>query len=163
MLFRSTWPPPSWSIEDGGSTLDTWSQCDGCGGVGITGPPVTLAGANGAFAFVDDDSPSSEARMIEGLVTPSFATTGHNNVWLQFRHYYQGLGFAVGEVQISVNNGAFVTLTQYTFDSVNGEIQSIDLSALGANVPNVRIRFFFDDGNEWAWYWLIDSVRIMGF
>jgi hypothetical protein len=150
----TTWPPAGWTIVDGGSTTDTWMHCDGCGN--------TLDGADGAYAMVDSDGAGSGSiSLVEELITPSIDCSGKTSVFLEFYHYYKHIGSGEGRVEVSVDGGAsWNQIVSYTSDTVNGALESFDISTHAAGQADVKIRFLYDDGAEWAWYWLVDDVTL---
>jgi hypothetical protein len=158
LLYESfaAWPPAGWTIVDGGSTTDTWMHCDGCG--------VGLTGADGAYAMVNSDAAGSGSiSLVEELITPSIDCSAKTTVLLEFYHYYNHIGSGEGRVEVSVDGGASWTqIVSYTSDTVNGALESFDISAHAAGQADVKIRFLYDDGSDWAWYWLVDDVTVLG-
>ncbi len=147
--------PGTWTVTDGGAaTGDTW----------VAGQQAGFNNLDGSdCAFVDSDANGNGTHLIETLESPAFNGTGFLSVILEFDHYYRSIeavDFGTVEVwdgtawqQVAVFNndiGAFGA----------PDHQIIDITA-HAN-PAMQVRFHYDDGNTWDYYWLIDNVVING-
>jgi hypothetical protein len=100
--------------------------------------------------------------MQEGLVTPTLDLSAYLTVTLRFDHHFDNLGGSdYAEVQYSTSGqgGPWTPLVTYTSDQ-SGQQVSLDVSAEVAGEANVAFRFYYDDGDDWAWYWKVDDVRV---
>ncbi|MDF1564175.1 MAG: DUF4215 domain-containing protein [Deltaproteobacteria bacterium] len=149
-----TWPLTGWTLQDGSADGHTWGQCSG----------RVLNNSTNAFACVDSDLAGGGVTLSEGLVSPAFDASSHAFVALTFVQYYNDYNAAdSGHVEVSVNGGAsWTTVETYSsVDSINGETATIDLSSIAAGQPSVQVRFRYEDGGTWCWYWLIDTVTVV--
>ncbi|MFH2008257.1 MAG: hypothetical protein ABI333_16860 [bacterium] len=151
-------PPAGWTLEDGGSDGLTWQHCDGCAGAGST--PVTLTNATGGYVFADDDS--ADDMTTEGLVTGAINCAAYTQVALRFVHYFRSWLTSSGAVEVSTDGGNnFTQVALYGGTSTgNGDTVALDLSALAAGQADVRIRFVYDEGSGYAYYWLLDTIEV---
>jgi hypothetical protein len=165
-LWQAAWPdkqmllstgfdsgiPGTWTVDDGYSDDETW----------MTNNPQNWSSEyfNGAFCLVDSDYAGS-VDMNEQLITPSIDCSETVEVILEFSHYfYVCSGDEKCDVDISIDNGAWQNILQYTDSSTGGYI-SEDISAYAAGQSNVRIRWHYYDAN-YDWYWGIDDVKVIG-
>lgn len=144
--------PATWTVTDaGGATGDSW----------ISGLQGGINGLNGTnAAIVDSDANGNGIELIETLTSPVFDTTGAALLYLDFDQFYNNGGgdFAVVEVFDGTN---WVEVLNQTadigaFDAP--DTQHIDITSLSN--ANMQVRFIYNDGNIWAWYWLIDNVIV---
>ncbi len=146
--FETTLLDPAWSIVDGGDTADTWH---------VKNTPDSYG--NGRVMIVDSDS-AGDYFMEEQLIL-QLDCTGLTSIALQFDHhfkYYPVLPHEVGDVDISVSNGAWQNLVRYQSSSFNGRVH-LSLPASAEGQSNVRIRWHYYNA-DWDYYWLIDNVRV---
>lgn len=147
------------TIQDGGTSSDTWINAPS-GGTGNTngdlnGTPHMLADSDGAGTGVT---------MRETLTSPPLDASSFTNGTLQltFLQFFRPLGdSAVVEIY---DGSQWVHLA--TFNSTLGafaapDSQSIDVSAY-ANA-NFQVRFIYDDGGGYNWWWALDNFRVEGF
>jgi hypothetical protein len=152
----TTWPPPMWSIVDGGTTADTWEHCDPLLGSGCDEGEFTIA--TGPFAAVNSDAAGIGPVLDEELVTPTLDCSGASTVTLDFDHNYQYISADFGHVDVSTNGGgSWTTLASYEADtSTNGEHVTLSLTTVAAGQPSVIIRFRYS--GSYDWWWMVDSV-----
>lgn len=147
-----------WTITDGGSTADTWMQCDtgttpGC-------DEGEFGSATGPFALVNSDAAGAGSTCLEELASPAIDCSGYTNVALTFLHNFQASFGDMGEVLISINGGANWT-SVYTIDTdtgTAGETVTLDISALATGQADVRIAFVYTA--DYDWWWMIDDVEV---
>lgn len=150
--FTGGVPPTGWSIVDGGDVGTTWGVCGGTCGLALTG-------GTGEFALIDSDA-AGTVPMDDELITLSVDCTGYTTCQLSFLHYFVASGAGdFGDVDVSINAGAWTNIVSYTTDSSNGENVSVAIPGAGGQ-SDVRIRFRYV-GNYDYW-WLIDDVSIIG-
>lgn len=147
----------AWTIDNGGTTVQTWTTTSAFGG-------ASLNGSN--FLFYDSDGPGNGRTSDETITSPVINTAGISDLTLRFdqffRTYDEG-GFE--EIFVEVFDGTAWELVYYR-NQDDGDIGSwaspdraeLDVSAF-ANA-NFRIRFRFLAG--WDWWWAIDNVSISG-
>ena len=146
-----TWPPTGWTIEDGLSDGHTWGQDDGTA--------RQVDNMDGTYALCDSDGAGRDATMLESLVSPAFDASGASHVWVEMDHYFRSLNdLDFGYVDVSTDGTNWTTVQ--TFADTDQGHSVIDLSAQAAGESNVQIRFRYEDGGSWAWYWAIDNVLV---
>ncbi|MEH6536662.1 MAG: choice-of-anchor J domain-containing protein, partial [Psychroserpens sp.] len=144
--------PATWTVTDeGGATGDSWIS-------GQQGGGNTLNGTN--CAIVDSDTNGNGTELIETLTSPVFDTTGAVALFFDFDQFYNNIGAdsAVVEVFDGTN---WVELLNQTANAGNFDApdeQHIDITAYSN--ANMQVRFIYNDGNDWAWYWLVDNVQV---
>jgi len=148
------------TIIDGGNTTDTWVAAPAGGltsGGDLDGSPMMEADS--------DNAGSGGVTMFETLTSPildasAYMSTGA--LTLSFDQYYRHLGSGSASVEVfdgtTWNQVANFTSTLGAFSAPDS--QSIDITAY-AN-PNLQVRFIYDDGGSWAWYWLVDNFKVEG-
>ncbi|MBC8322645.1 MAG: T9SS type A sorting domain-containing protein [Candidatus Marinimicrobia bacterium] len=151
--------PATWTIEDGGTSIDTWMSPD----------PNHSWSAFGDNLYVICDSDIAGPDYItldEVLITPSMDFSNQMTPYLQFESYYRignYTGFA--ETDISIDGGSnWTNLIEWTSDQgsdISPFTAGVDLSNLAGGESNVKIRFHYSDAGDWAWYWALDNVRIL--
>ena len=143
--------PAAWTITDaGGATGDSWAT----GTVG----GQTLNGSD--VAFVNSDTNGNGTLMVETLTSPIFDTTGATNLILQFDQFYRNIGVDTATIEVFDGAAWVAVLTQTATAGAfnNPDTQLIDLTTYSN--ANMQIRFVYDDGDSWAWYWLLDNVTV---
>ncbi len=164
-LWQAAWPekeillatdfesgiPAGWTVVDGLNDDETWT----------TNNPGERSSEywTGDFCIVDSFWAAS-VDMNEALITPSIDCSGAVEVILEFSHYFEKYSSEKCDVDISIDNGPWQTVLQYTGSSTGGNITE-DISALAADQSNVRIRWHYYDAN-YEDYWGIDNVEIIG-
>ncbi|WP_211234592.1 PKD-like domain-containing protein [Flavobacterium enshiense] len=163
--------PTGWEVENcnnclssGGSNDDEGPfQLSSTNGKRYSGVDYT---SNGKFAIAHGEGITSY------MSTPVFNTFGLTNATLTFKHAYNFLAGAKGEIQLSVNGGStYTTIQTYTgtltptdpFTAAANSV-TIDLNAyLGQG--NLKIRFYYYGidtvpGNPTGSSWAIDDIAI---
>jgi len=138
------------AIDGGGSSGDTWAHS--------TSGSQNLDGTG--YMRVDSDANGNGTHMIETLESPVIdASSVSNSLILEFDHYYRALG---DSATVQVYDGAnWVNVAIYKNSAggwSNPSHEVIDVTAY-ANA-NFQVRFFYDDGNNWAWYWNVDNFSV---
>ena len=147
------------TITDGGTSTDTWVNAPIGGltsGGDLDGTP---------FMEVDSDGAGSGPTLRETLNSPimdasAYMTSG--SLSLIFDHYYNALSSDSGTVEV-FDGLSWVQVAMFDQDlGAFGvpDSQNIDITSY-AN-PNLQVRFVYDDGGSWAWYWLIDNFKVEG-
>ncbi|WP_081988258.1 choice-of-anchor L domain-containing protein [Psychroserpens jangbogonensis] len=144
--------PATWTVTDaGGATGDSWIS-------GLQGGANGLNGSN--VAIVDSDANGDGVELIETLTSPVFDTTGAALLYLDFDQFYNNGGGDSAIVEVFDGTSWVEVLNQTAdignFDAPDG--QHIDITAFSN--ANMQIRFVYNDGNIWAWYWLLDNIIV---
>jgi hypothetical protein len=137
--------------------------------------PFASSSASNGFLYIDSDA--NNTGDADGTTIDAFATTfnpidlsGEPLVILEFQHNYrwwQDLRI----VSVSGDNGA--TWTDFQISDASGnlvgaqnqntenpEITRFDISSIAGGQSQVKIRFNYNDQDYWAWYWVVDDVKI---
>jgi hypothetical protein len=126
---------------------------------GVGFPTVNGTG----LARVDADAAGSANNLIENLDTPGFDASAGNIVIVQFETWYNDyIGLDTGYVQVwdgSVWN-TVMTIGDEFGSSNNPEYVTVIITDHVNPSGDTKVRFRYDDGQTWAFYWLIDNVKI---
>lgn len=113
------------------------------------------------YMRVDSDLNGNGTHMIETMVSPVIdASSIANGLILEFDHHYRPIGTDSGTVEV-YDGATWVTVASY----------NTNIGAFGAPVREVidvtayanaafQVRFHYDDGNSWAWYWAVDNFQL---
>jgi len=106
--------------------------------------------------FIDSDGAGS-GNYVHGLLySPVMDASDAGALFLEFDQYYQHLGAnCFSSVQVFDGADWVEVLFQNT---TTPNHQVIDVTAYANS--DFQVRFEFDDGNHYAWYWAIDNVTI---
>ncbi len=142
---------------DGGTSTDTW-EWQPAGGAAT---PGDLDGTG--FAGVDSDEYGNGAYMREMLVSPPIdagSLPSTSALIVEWDQFYNWIGSDSAAVQVYDGSQWHNILTMHAdYGSFNNpDHRSIDVTAY-ANA-NFKVRFLYDDGNVWAWYWLVDNFHV---
>lgn len=141
--------------------------------------PFQSTTASNGFALINSDGQPNNAdgngAIVANMtnVTP-IDLTGSPNVILTFQHSYRWWHENRG-VRVSGDNGATWTAFPITSDtggdiptgypnnqnSENPVTEMINISAVAGGQSQVLIQFYYNDNNIWAWYWVVDDVKIL--
>lgn len=148
--------PAGWEVRDHAGTGATWGFKD----VSERG---NLTGGTAGFAMVDSDYPGP-VDVDTSLISPSIDFSDEPVVLLSFDQdffKYPGNLEEVGEVDVSVSGGDWQSVYRITDGARGPSHQVIDISALAAYQPDVRVRFRYYNANS-EWWWQVDNVRLGG-
>ncbi|MEV8319819.1 alkaline phosphatase family protein [Streptomyces sp. NPDC059900] len=115
--------------------------------------------ARNVFAVADGDewSDKSFAGSFDStLVSPAYDVTGGARATLAYTTYYRHEAPQKGEVLVSYDEGAPVTVKTYTADTPS-RVENLTLQ-VPAGARTARVRFRYTGGNNW--YWVIDGVAL---
>jgi hypothetical protein len=152
--------PGCFTVTDGGTTLDTWSNRPAGGNFNYFGD---IDGT--AHMSVDSDGAGSGARLIETLSSPIIDASAFSSgaLFVSFDQVYRN-SFSDSAL-VQVYDGAnWVTVASY--NSSRGAFSAPDSVTINVSAyanANFQVRFFYDDNNSWAWWWLIDNFEVQGF
>lgn len=100
--------------------------------------------------------------------TDAIDLSGYTSALLRFSHNYRWWNDTRG-VRVSNDNGA--TWTEFEITNLDGypnnqnsgnpEIETIDISEAAGGSSEVKIQFYYNDNDFWAWYWAVDDVEIL--
>ena len=139
------------SIDLGAATGDSWAHTINAG--------QNLDGTG--YMRVDSDANGNGTALHEILESPEIdASSVTGTLMLDFDHYYRTIVGDTGWVNVW-DGSAWVNVATFTTNTGAWgapDHQSIDISAY-ANA-NLRVRFEYDDGNQWAWYWSVDNFSV---
>jgi hypothetical protein len=143
--------PTTWEIIDGSNDGFTWYGATSYNGNTLDGTP---------FAFVDSDAHSG-SHLYEQLISPYADASSVGALLLEFDHYYNYLGtpeFAAVDVW---DGSAWVNVATYMEDhGAFGSPEHVVLDIYPYANENLQVRFLYDDGNGWMWYWAVDNVHV---
>ncbi|MFG2477181.1 alkaline phosphatase family protein [Streptomyces fagopyri] len=160
-------PPAGWSVDN--SAMGTGGVTEWRGWSFTTDEFWTAAQvdqqresnvrARDVFAVADGDEWND--RSVTGtfdstLVSPAHPVTGGTTATLTYTTYYRQEAPQKGEVLVSYDGAAPVTVKTYTAD-VPSRTETLTLQ-VPAGAKTARVRFRYTGGNNW--YWVIDGVRI---
>ncbi len=147
-------------FEDG--DISDWDTTDYLSGGAVwtianPGGLTPRGGCTGVFLSVDDDYAGWGALTSASAISPVIDLSPYvgNPIYLEFNHWYNHYS---GDVcSLFVYDGTTWQLLA-TYDADDSTIQTFDISAY-ANA-NFQIKFKYDDGGSWAYYWMVDNIRI---
>ncbi|HDD24126.1 MAG TPA: hypothetical protein ENF52_01660, partial [Chloroflexi bacterium] len=112
--------------------------------------------------IVDSDNYGMTGYQDTELISPPFDASALSTVMLEFdTDYYTYTGSDYADVDVSVDGGnTWVNVWQKHGASYRGPAHEvIDISALAAGQPDVRVRFHYYNA-YWEWWWQVDNVLI---
>jgi len=179
-----------WSITSSGTDPTAWtiSSNPTFNSSIQAGTPFTdflSATASNGFLYIDSDGAGGTDGDGLEIITKATLNTpidlsGEPKVVLTFSHNYRWWQDTRG-VRVSGDGGLNWTTYQLTCgandpgncigcgvndnypnlqDSENPEITKLDISSVAGNQSNVLIEFYYQDNDFWAWYWVVDDVKI---
>jgi len=179
-----------WSITSSGTDPTAWtiSSNPTFNSSIQAGTPFTdflSTTASNGFLYIDSDGAGGTDGDGLEIITKATLNTpidlsGEPKVVLTFSHNYRWWQDTRG-VRVSGDGGVNWTTYQLTCgandpgncigcgvsdnypnlqDSENPEITKLDISSVAGNQSNVLIEFYYQDNDFWAWYWVVDDVKI---
>jgi len=153
--------------EDFEGTVTGWTVADlsGTGEVWTFGDPIwsqpTPPVIAGNYAIANSDGAGPGVDVETSLTSPAIDLTGiadFNILELSFGHYYYHLGSSSAMVQVSPDGSTWTTLETYTA-STPIEFVAFELEDFEGE-DELYIRFVYDDGGSYAWYWIVDNITV---
>ncbi|OGF63607.1 MAG: hypothetical protein A2Y62_13415 [Candidatus Fischerbacteria bacterium RBG_13_37_8] len=149
--------PQSWTVINGGSSTDTWTDTNPCARDPL--PPLIPP-----FIIADSDCAGSED-MDEQVITPALDFSAYTNARLEFDQYfryYSGGSWEFGAVEVKsalTGNSWTTKYIQMDFSSPHPDHRVIDITpeVAGANDVQVRWRYYYANDD---WYWILDNVKL---
>lgn len=182
--------PSDWAITSSGTDPTAWtiSSNPTFNSSIQAGTPFTdflSTTASNGFLYIDSDGAGGTDGDGLEIITKATLNTpidlsGEPKVVLTFSHNYRWWQDTRG-VRVSGDGGVNWTTYQLTCgandpgncigcgvsdnypnlqDSENPEITKLDISSVAGNQSNVLIEFYYLDNDFWAWYWVVDDVKI---
>lgn len=160
-------PPAGWSVDN--SAMGTGGVTEWRGWSFTTDEFWTQAQrdqsresnvrARNVFAVADGDEWNDKT--VSGtfdstLVSPAYPVTGGRGATLTYTTYYRQESPQKGEVLVSYDGAAPVSVRTYTAD-VPSRTETVTLQ-IPVGATTARLRFRYTGGNNW--YWVIDGVRL---
>ena len=145
--------PEGWEIIVGGTTDDTWTRVEpNSSDNSLDGTP---------FMIANSDALGSGFTMDEKLITPEINIPNPpGKLMLSFEHYYRHMVNSIGNVQVYDGTEWVVVKTfDYTAGSWIAPAEKV-IDITGHANDKLRVSFHYTDGGSWAWYWVIDNVKI---
>ena len=176
ILWSNSFNTPSdWVINNTAGTPGLgWEFSSNPAAIPVTqlSPFASTTAANG-FLFVNSDANSTADFDGSPIVTTATTSatinlTGQPVVRLRYQHNFRWWHDTRG-VSVSADNGATWTdfemsnENQYSLPNQNAgnpEQTVIDISSIAGNQAQVKIRFYYNDNDYWAWYWAVDDVAL---
>jgi hypothetical protein len=156
-------PPPFEFVEnfDAGIPAE-WEVTGDPSWVGMTEYGYGASTLDGTpFAMIDSDDAGSGTHVVGDLISPAMDVTGYDSMMLEFEQYYNNIS-ADEVVNVQVWDGtAWQVVAEFTEDMGAWgapDNQVIDVTAY-ANT-DFKVKFHYDDGDAWAWYWAVDNVKV---
>ena len=176
ILWSNSFNTPSdWVINNTAGTPGLgWEFSSNPAAIPVTqlSPFASTTAANG-FLFVNSDANNTadfDGTFINTTATTSATInlTGQPVVRLRYQHNFRWWHDTRG-VSVSADNGA--TWTDFEMSNENDyslpnqnagnpEQTVIDISSIAGNQAQVKIRFYYNDNDYWAWYWAVDDVAL---
>jgi len=146
--------PDDWTVVDFGNDQHSWRDDN----------PANREAEGSCynkFLICDSDFEGPGVHLKEEIWAPSLDLRNAEAVYLDFSHSYMHYVDNYGSVDISIDGGNNWANIEF-FDYSVGRRTSIDITDYAAGQDDVIIRWLFDDADEWAFYWMIDDVKIYG-
>jgi hypothetical protein len=155
--FDEPTTPAGWTVTDNVGLGQQWRFDDPF-------PRGNLTGGTGGFAIVDSDHAGTVGAQDTELISPAVDFTGATEVKLEFDtdfHWFSGSLDEQADVDVSVDDGATWTnaWNRSGAEYRGPHHETVDVSALAANKPNVRVRFYYHDASFEYW-WQVDNVAL---
>ena len=164
----------NWVIASTGTNAEQWNIINTPNSIPVSAlsPFAAPTAANG-FLFVNSDANNSGDQ--DGTPIITTATTvnaidcsAHSVVKVKYNHNFRWWHDTRG-IRVSGDNGA--TWTEFLIsdevdyftpnqNSANPEVTVIDISSIAAGQSQVKIQFYYNDNDYWAWYWAVDDVEL---
>lgn len=146
------------TVTDGGTSTDTWIHAPAGGTTNTNGD---LDGT--PHMLVDSDGAGSGPFLFETLTSPPIdasSVTSGGALILEFDQYFNHIGSDEGSVQVFDGNtwNEVLKITSDLGAFSNPDHQFINVTQY-ANAL-FQVRFVYDDGNVWAWWWAVDNFEV---
>ncbi|MGC9407512.1 alkaline phosphatase family protein [Streptomyces sp. DZ1-3] len=169
VLGHTHTPPAGWTVDN--SAMGTGGVAEWRGWTFTTDEFWTSAQrdqsresnirARNVFAVADGDEWYDKpvtGTFDSTLVSPAYPVTGGRSATLTYTTYYRHESPQKGEVLVSYDGAAPVSVRTYTAD-VPSRTETVTLQ-VPSGARTARVRFRYSGGNNW--YWVIDGVALTG-
>ncbi len=121
--------------------------------------PVPGVPIGNQFAMANDDAPPCNCDMADlALTTSPIDLSGRNGVALECRVFHeQALGGGPASVEVSFGGGSWITMATVPVLAGGWQHLFVNLSAFDGQ-PDLRIRFRWSDGGNWATGFAVDDI-----
>jgi len=130
-----------------------------------TSPSLGSPSGNGYTVFDDDALGASVTPNEASLNTLSIDCSNRPNIYLTYSHFWFGVEFTHGYVEVS-NDGGSTFTTVFDYNTVTrGSLTAtqdttLNISAIAGNQADVKIRFRYTDGGQIGKYWYLDDIIV---
>lgn len=150
--------------EDDGDVLSMpWSEDFSDGEVPAGWQITDLSGSGVGWVIennyiVADSDANQGAHVWTSLTTPPVDCSDAENVHLYLNQYYRHLNDSYGKIEVSNDGETWVEVAHYTSNtgSTSYPFFEYDISEVADGESQVWVRFEYNDGEGWNWYWRID-------
>jgi len=142
--------PCNWSLDNSGAEWMNVSDYSG-------------SSLDSNFMFIDDDVVGSSVLTESSMYSPVFNTQGYDTLWIEFDHYYRATSNSTGNVEVW-DGSQWISVYSVGSSTVGSwatpDHQAIDITMY--QNADLQVRFRYDDGSDWAWYWAVDNFEMDG-
>ncbi|RKZ34032.1 hypothetical protein DRQ33_03055, partial [bacterium] len=151
-----------WTDDFEDADISDWDTTDYLSGGAvwtITNPGALpeYGGCTGTFLSVDDDNMGSGVTTEASAISPivDLSPYSGNPIYLEFNHFFNNISSDVGSLFV-YDGASWVLIAEFNAD--DSGLVSYDISTY-ANA-NFQIKYKYNDDGSWAWYWMVDNIRI---
>ncbi|MCB0402857.1 MAG: choice-of-anchor J domain-containing protein, partial [Flavobacteriales bacterium] len=132
----------------------------------IRNAPLFGSSSGGNYAVFDDQLLGAAVIPNEAaLASPVIDCSNRTAIFLSYSHHWFGVEFTHGYVEVSNNGGGTWTIVKDYHKLTRGSLATpqdtvLDISALAANQPSVKIRFRYTDGSQAGKFWYLDDIKV---
>jgi len=146
--------PADWTVEAGpnSTVADNWEWNDGTGSKELDGT---------GFAIIDSDAAGSGSKVVDGyFVSPVIDASNVDALYIEFDQYFRNIFGELSTVEVFDGTEWVLVLDQQATAGAWGapDHKVIDVTDYANDA--MQVRFHYEDGGSWAWYWGIDNVSI---
>ena len=158
-------------LQEDFSTLNTPSgwytyQIQGTAQWTFRDTPTMGSSSTGGYAVFDDQALGAGTTPNEAFLrTSTVDCTDRPNVYLTYSHFWLGVEFTHGIIEITTDNGTtYNTIIDY-HKVTKGSLlapqdTTLNISSWAANEPAIVIRFRYTDGSQAGQFWYLDDVIV---
>ena len=128
--------------------------------------PTMGSPSGGGYTVFDDAALGAATTPNEAtLTTRSVDCSGRPNVYVTYSHYWFGVEFTHGFIEVSTDGGAtysaafdYHTITRGSLGAPKDT--TINISTLAGNQSDVKVRLRYTDGGQTGQFWYVDDLII---
>ncbi|MQM26927.1 S8 family serine peptidase [Glycomyces albidus] len=153
--FESLAAPPGWEVVNNGEDDFPWVFDD-------PWDYGNMTPGSGGYAEANSDASDIELLTDTDMITAPFDLSAAAEPTLSFANFFVdgGIG-SEAEVLVSADGGATWEQVWYTNEDLEATVETVDLSEW-ADQTAVQLKFHFTDNATWAFWWMVDNVRVGG-